>query len=179
MICLTGGEPLLHPDFTRIAAHIVSLGFPWGITTNGTLIDQKTAEKLRSLSLASVTISLDGGKETHEWLRQSPGCFERTLTAVAHLNDTGIPVQITSVIHRRNFHELDAMYDLMCRMKVASWRVINLEPIGRALQNQDCFRRSSSGDCSTLSGTSVMPPTRRWMCASAAPTTFPTNTSMR
>ena len=137
MICLTGGEPLLHPDFTRIAAHIVSLGFPWGITTNGTLIDQKTAEKLRSLSLVSVTISLDGGKENHEWLRQSPGCFERTLTAAAHLNDAGIPVQITSVIHRRNFHELDAMYDLMCRMKVASWRVINLEPIGRALQNQD------------------------------------------
>ena len=46
MICLTGGEPLLHPDFFAIAESIHSLGFPWGITTNGTLIDSACAEKM-------------------------------------------------------------------------------------------------------------------------------------
>lgn len=135
MICLTGGEPMLHPDFHTIAERIVALGFPWGITTNGTLIDLAAAQRLKALRLGSITVSLDGLRETHEWLRRTPGCFQKTLDAVAALHETGIPVQITSVIHRRNYHELDGLYRLMCDLNVASWRVINLEPIGRGLDD--------------------------------------------
>ena len=39
MICLTGGEPLMHPDFYEIAGRVKSKGFFWGMTTNATLID--------------------------------------------------------------------------------------------------------------------------------------------
>ena len=35
MICLTGGEPLLHPRFYEIECYSSSLGFSVGITTNG------------------------------------------------------------------------------------------------------------------------------------------------
>ena len=137
MICLTGGEPLLHPDFFTIAEKIHSLGFPWGITTNGTLIDSVCAEKMSALGLGSVTLSLDGLEETHDALRRAKGSYRKVLKAVEHLHSAGIKVQITSVIHSRNFSELEPLYELMCRHKVESWRVINIEPIGRALQNPD------------------------------------------
>ena len=39
LICLTGGEPLLHPGFFDIVSYIQKKGFPWGMTTNATLID--------------------------------------------------------------------------------------------------------------------------------------------
>jgi radical SAM additional 4Fe4S-binding domain len=136
MICLTGGEPLLHPDFFAIAESIHSLGFPWGITTNGTLIDSACAEKMAALGLGSVTLSLDGLEETHDALRRVKGSFHRVLRAVEHLHAAGLKVQITSVIHSRNYSELASLYELMCRLRVASWRVINIEPIGRALQNR-------------------------------------------
>lgn len=137
MICLTGGEPMLHPDFFKIVEYIVSLGFPWGITTNATLINEDNARKLKDLQLRSITISLDGLEQTHDWLRNAPGCFRRTLEAISALREVRIPVQITSVIHKGNFHELDDMFRLMCDLKVFSWRVINMEPIGRALQEPD------------------------------------------
>lgn len=136
MICLTGGEPMLHKDFYVIVEKINELGFPWGMTTNATLIDATAAKRLRELKLQSITISLDGLEQTHEWLRSVKGCFGKTVQAVKYLNDEGIRVQITSVIHKHNFAELDDMYGLMCEMNVYSWRVINLEPIGRALDDK-------------------------------------------
>jgi len=137
MICLTGGEPLLHPDFFIIAKEIVKLGFPWGITTNGTLIDEEKAKSLKALNLESISISLDGLKENHEWLRKVKGCFDKTIKAVEYLNSVNIPVQITTVIHKKNFGELEEMFELMKNIKVSSWRIVNIEPIGRALEFKD------------------------------------------
>lgn len=137
MICLTGGEPMLHRDFYKIVMNIVQLGFPWGITTNGTLIDRRNAKLLKHYGLQSITLSIDGLEKTHDWLRNSPGSFQKTLSAVGELQAVDIPVQITSVIHRKNFYELDSIYQLVCQLHVCSWRVINVDPIGRAMQNMD------------------------------------------
>ena len=43
MVCLTGGEPLLHPDFFDIAKCVRQMGFFWGMTTNATLITEEVA----------------------------------------------------------------------------------------------------------------------------------------
>ncbi len=132
MICLTGGEPLLHPDFSVIAKAINEIDIPWGITTNATLIDVKTAEKLRGLKMCSISVSLDGLKESHEWLRRVTGCFEKTIQGIRNLKDAGHSVQVTTVVSRKNYHELEEVYDLMKSLKVDSWRVVNMDPIGRA-----------------------------------------------
>lgn len=137
MICLTGGEPLLHRDFFPIVEQIRSLGFPWGITTNGTLIDRACAERMAALGLASATLSLDGLEETHDALRRVKGAYQKVLRAVDCLHEAGIKVQITSVIHSGNYHELDDLYRLMCQIRAESWRVINIEPIGRALEHRE------------------------------------------
>ena len=137
MICLTGGEPMLHRDFYNIVKRIVELGFPWGITTNGTLIDMQAANALKQLRLKSVSISIDGLEVSHEKLRNEPGCFNKAQEAIFALNAVDIPVQVTSVIHKGNFHELNDLYNLMCDLPIYSWRVINMEPIGRALEHRD------------------------------------------
>jgi len=137
MICLTGGEPLLYPHFWPLVKKITELGFPWGMTTNGTLIDSEQAARLRHSGIASVTVSIDGLKEAHERLRRVPGCYGLTIQGVRALNQVGVPVQVTSVIHRDNYSELEALYDLMKSLEVVSWRVINLDPIGRARDHLD------------------------------------------
>ena len=47
MICITGGEPFLHPDIYKIIYLSRSLGFLVGITSNGTLIGIKQARLLK------------------------------------------------------------------------------------------------------------------------------------
>ena len=137
MICLTGGEPLLHPDFDRIAARVHALGFPWGMTSNGTLIDGACAARLRANGIGTLTLSLDGLRDSHDALRQVPGSFDRTIAAVGALYAASIPVQITTVLHKENFAEREALYEFLCTLHIASWRVINLEPIGRALSHPE------------------------------------------
>ena len=56
MVCLTGGEPVLHPELVKVIAIAHSMGFPVGITTSGTLIDDHMAERLYRCGLDTVAI---------------------------------------------------------------------------------------------------------------------------
>lgn len=137
MICLTGGEPLLHPDFIAIVEKIVELGFHWGITTNGTLLDESLALKLKGLHLQSVTVSLDGMEQTNNSFRKSPNAFSQIISGINAAHKAGLKVQVTTAVHKKNFAELEEMYSLMCDLKILSWKVVNMEPIGRALEHND------------------------------------------
>lgn len=144
MICLSGGEPLLHPNFFEIAAMATKLGFSCGITTNGTLIGAHNAHKFLENGIRSVTFSLDGLRESHDRFRNRPGSFDRTLEGIRSLQEAAgkqVGIQVTTVIHRENIGELEDIFRQMCLVGVDSWRVINLEPIGRALHHSQLLLR--------------------------------------
>lgn len=146
MICLSGGEPLLHPDFFDIASYAKDSGFSCGITTNGTLIDQHAAKRMVDAGIDSVTFSLDGLQDTHDWFRNSTGAFEKAVQGIRHLLEASggkMLTQITTVIHKKNIHQLESIYQLVCELGIGSWRVINLEPIGRALEHQELLLDSN------------------------------------
>lgn len=138
-ICLTGGEPLLYRDFFVLAREIRDRGFRWGMTSNGTLISRETARRLRETGMGTISISLDGLPDTHDRLRGMLGGFERTMTGVRNLIEEGgfHSIQITTVVNHQNIEELDALFDYFADVDIDSWRVIGLEPIGRALEHPD------------------------------------------
>ena len=134
MICLTGGEPMLHPAFFEIANCVSSMGFPWGMTTNATLLDEAAAQKLKQAGLNTVSVSLDGLERSHDLFRRQNGAWRRAVRGLRALQNAGIEPQVTTVLHRENFHELEPLYDFLCEMGITSWRPINIEPIGRACE---------------------------------------------
>lgn len=130
----------MHPSFFSIASVAHSMGFSCGITSNATLITKEVAHKLIPSGVGSVTVSIDGLEETHDWFRNSKGAFKKAVAGIKNLIDATkgrISTQITTVINKKNLYELDALYDLVVSLKVDSWRIINLEPIGRALDHRD------------------------------------------
>lgn len=139
MLCVTGGEPLLREDFFEIMEYANRLGFLWGMTSNGTLITPEVAHKLAQTGMRTISVSVDGMKETHEWFRQSPGSYERTLSGIRNLLAEGSfsHVQVTTVVHQQNYGELEEMYQFFSSLGIRSWRVINIEPIGRAREQED------------------------------------------
>ena len=138
MLCITGGEPMLHPDFMRILKEGADIGYPTGITTNGSLITERAAEEMARAGLRSISLSLDGLEVTHNAFRRAKGnSFRDTLTALGRLRAVGIEAQITTVAHRASLPELEDIYRLMLELGVYSWRVINVDPIGRANENPD------------------------------------------
>ena len=136
-VCLTGGEPMTHPDFFEIARLVKEMGFSWGMTTNATLIDDAAAEKLREAGMSTVSVSLDGMERSHDSLRQKEGAWRLALRGLEALQKAGFKPQVTTVLHHGNFDDLERVYDLLCGMGVTSWRPINVEPIGRACESAD------------------------------------------
>lgn len=137
LLNVTGGEPLLRKDLFELMEYATNLGFGWGITTNGMLIDKKMAEKLEKYKLDTISISIDGLKETHESFRKVPNSFEKIINAIKLLQKNKYLqcLQITTVANKKNFHELEDLYKLMQDLKIKDWRVISCDPIGRAEKN--------------------------------------------
>lgn len=136
-ICLTGGEPLLHPQFEIITEELKRDRLFWSVVTNATLIDRNTAARLRENGVYSVSVSLDGEEAEHNRLRQSEFAYRKAVLGIQYLLEQGIPVQVTTVATKRTVHSLDRIYETVKALGVSSWKVINIEPIGRAVQNRE------------------------------------------
>ena len=136
-VCLTGGEPMLHPGFFEIARHVKSMGFSWGMTTNATLIDDAAAARLRQAGMSTVSVSLDGMEQAHDSLRQRAGAWKEAVKGIRALQHAGFSPQVTTVLHQDNFEDLEPLFDMLCDMGIESWRPINVEPIGRACEQGD------------------------------------------
>ena len=139
LLNVTGGEPLMRKDLFEIMDYANRLGYPWGMTTNGMLINDEIIKKMIDTNMQTISISLDGLKETHEAFRKVPNSFDKIITGIKKLQE--VPsikiVQVTTVANKKNLQELDALYQLMLDLKVKYWRVVNVDPIGRAKDNKD------------------------------------------
>ena len=134
-LCITGGEPLLRPEFFDILGYAHELGYRWGMTTNATLITREIAHRLAETGMLTVSVSIDGLRETHDRLRGLPGGYDAAMRGIQNLiNENAFQnVQVTTVVNHENIGELDDLFLVMDGLDIDSWRVINLEPIGRAL----------------------------------------------
>ena len=136
---VTGGEPLMRQDLFEIMSYANKLGFHWGMTSNGILINDEVIKKMNETNMETISISLDGLKETHENFRKVPGSFDKIISNIKKLQS--VPsikiVQVTTVANKKNIHELEEIYELMKKIGIISWRVLNVDPIGRAKDNKE------------------------------------------
>ena len=139
MLCITGGEPLLRPDFFEIMGFAHDLGFQWGMTSNATLITPEIAHKLRETGMRTISVSVDGLRETHDAFRGRTGAYDAAMAGIDALVKEGgfHNVQITSVFTHESIGEMEKMYEVFRRTGIDSWRLVGMEPIGRALEHQD------------------------------------------
>ena len=99
-IRLTGGEPLLRPDFRRIVSGLDKLPLSkFGLTTNGIHLEREL-EYLKGTSLKYLNISLDSlSKETFEKVTQT-NTFSRVFHSVVKAKSMGFKVKVNAVLLR-------------------------------------------------------------------------------
>ena len=134
MLDITGGEPLLRKDFFDIMGAAHELGFECGMTSNATLIDDNVARELKRTGMATISVSIDGLESTHDEFRRTPGGYSRAMSGIESLIRTGgfESVQVTTVVTHKSIRELDELFKIFNEMDIDSWRVVNMEPMGRA-----------------------------------------------
>lgn len=118
-LLLSGGEPLLHPQFWKVNGTLRDYEFRSVLLSNGSLITKDVAKKLR---VHEVQISLDGMKDGHESLR-GRGTYQKALAAIDYLQEAGIHVSIATMIHRKNLKEFDSMAALVQSKSIKEWNV--------------------------------------------------------
>jgi radical SAM enzyme (rSAM/lipoprotein system) len=137
-VAITGGEPLLHPDLFRGGKTLREHGFHWGIVSNGYGYTPDVHQKLLAAGMESITISLDGFEDTHNWLRANNNSFKNAIRALSLITATdGLIYDVVSCVNRRNIQELTDFREFLISQNVKAWRLFTIAPIGRAANNGD------------------------------------------
>ena len=110
-LLLTGGEPLLFPDFQKLYTELKGMGFVLTVNTNGTLIDEGWADFFAHHKPRRVNITLYGSsEETYEKLCRCPGGYEKAVKAVRLLKERGVDVKINGSATRLNRQDMAEIY---------------------------------------------------------------------
>lgn len=132
LIIFTGGEALLRPDLERCGRELYRRGYPWGLVSNGLLFPGRL-ERLLSAGLRTATISLDGFKEEHNWLRRHPDSFNNAVGSIKALVQTSdVKWDVVTCANRKNFDDLPRLRQFLMEMGVGRWRIFTVFPVGRA-----------------------------------------------
>ena len=112
-LLLTGGEPLLFPDFQALYLRLKEMGMILTVNTNGTLINEEWAKFFGAHKPRRVNITLYGADDgAYETLCHYPGGFSKTVEAIGLLKEHGVAVKINGSVTRENRDDMEAIYRL-------------------------------------------------------------------
>ena len=134
IIILSGGEPLMREDIFEIARYGTDLGFRMALATNGVLVTEEVACKMKEAGIQRVSISLDGREQTHDAFRMIPGCFAGSMQGIENLKKAGLEFQINTTISRFNVHEMDDVHTFAKEVGAAAHHFFFLVPTGRGAE---------------------------------------------
>lgn len=139
VVLFSGGEPLLRPDLTVLLEKSISLGMRAVISTNGTLITDAVAARLKQVGLSYVGVSLDGLKEANDRFRGVRGAFDAAMRGIRCAMEAGIKVGLRFTITRRNADQIDGIFDLIRAQRIPRVCFYHLVYAGRgaALMQED------------------------------------------
>jgi radical SAM protein with 4Fe4S-binding SPASM domain len=105
-LTLSGGEVLMRRDFFEIVEHARRLLFNVKMKTNGVMIGEAQAKRIRELGVEQVQISLYSHRaEIHDAITKIPGSFKRTVQAIRFLKSQGLKVVIANVLMASNLFD--------------------------------------------------------------------------
>ncbi len=137
-LVLSGGEPLLHPDIFAISRRAKELGFYLALSSNGTPIDERCAERIAEVGYDYVGISLDGLAATHDRFRRREGAFALSLAGLRRCRERGVNVGLRFTLTADNAAELPALLELGEREAVDKFYLSHLNYAGRGNRNRGC-----------------------------------------
>lgn len=140
LINVTGGEPLVRQDLFEVMEYATKeLGFHWGMTSNGMLLNEEKIQKLKEANMETISISIDGLEKTHDEFRGVPGSYKLIMNNIKKLKEANFlrHIQVTTVVHKKNINELEELYEEVCKLGIKSWRLASIDPIGRAKENDE------------------------------------------
>lgn len=118
---LSGGEPMLRPDFSEIFKYVTAKAISYSLNTNGTLITPEIARLLKRKGNKMVAL-YGASKETYHHITRNADGFEQLMQAFRYLKEAGAGFTVQLVPMKGNWHEWEDMLALAKSLS-PHWRV--------------------------------------------------------
>ena len=159
---ITGGDPILHPDFWHLLERLHELQIPFTILGNPFHLDDEVCRRLKALGCEKYQLSLDGMEKTHDWFRK-PGSFASTLEKIGCINRAGIRSVIMTTVSGTNIDEVPDIADAVVQAganvfafarycPTSEEKDVGIEPLRYRKLLEDCdrkFRAYEAAGCKT------------------------------
>lgn len=150
----TGGEPLVRRDIFELLRHSQSAGLVNIIATNGTLIDEETAWKLKDHGVACNAISIDAADPgVHNYIRNKPDAFDLALRGMEATKKAGIMLQINTTAMEYNIPHLEGLIDFVEAQNAGIMLMYQLVAVGRGekIKSATLKKSANRGLCEMVS----------------------------
>ncbi|HYF76867.1 MAG TPA: radical SAM protein [Symbiobacteriaceae bacterium] len=135
VMVLTGGEPLYRPDLFELASYAHQKGARVCLASNGVLITDEIARRIKEVGVQRVAISLDGATpEVHDAFRGIPGSWEGALRGADAVMRAGVEVQFNITVAQHNKAQIPAIVKLAEERGASACHLFVLVPVGCGVQ---------------------------------------------
>ncbi len=131
---LTGGDPILHPDFWRLLDLFHKHSLKFTIMGNPFHLNDSICRELKWYGCEKYQLSLDGLQQTHDWFRK-PGSYKTTLEKIQCINDAGIRSVIMTTVSKTNMNEVPGIIDIVVKAGVNVFAFSRYVPSGGELDS--------------------------------------------
>lgn len=132
MLVYTGGEPLVRPDLFELLHYSKKAGFWNVIATNGTLITDDVAFRLRDAGVVGLAVSLDAAnKEVHNRIRANPTAFDRAMRGIRAIKKAGMLLQVNTTAMEYNVEGLKELIARVDELNASIMLMYQLVTVGR------------------------------------------------
>ena len=131
VLLFSGGEPFCRPDIRELSEYAKGKGLRVTFSTNGTLIDDETADWLACLGTGYVGISIDGTEKMHDAFRRKEGAYAASVAAIRRLVVRGVKVGLRVTMTRLNVEAIPDIFRLMRAERVPRICLYHLVYTGR------------------------------------------------
>lgn len=117
-VCLTGGEPLLHPQIDEIVERLVAKRRFVFLNTNGLALAESLG-RFRPSPYLSLVFHLDGLRETHDRSAGRDGLFDTAIAGIRAAKRAGFQVRTNTTVYKgTDWRELQELFRLLSRLEV-------------------------------------------------------------
>ena len=119
-VMITGGEPLLHPNFRDFIEELNKFTFRKTLFTNAILLDENTIKFLDD-KIDEIQISIDG-TQSHDIFRKEEGLYDEIIEKLKMLKNLGnFTISVSTMIHQKNLSEMEELQNVMRDLKIDNW----------------------------------------------------------
>lgn len=137
-VSIAGGEPFASKDIYKFVQKCNRENIDVSISTNATLLNDETIDKINNLEIKNITVSFDGGTEKSMDFIRGRGTYKKAIDGLKILNEKyNKPYSIKTTLMKNNIQEIEELIKLAIKYNCNTIKFNCVREDGRAVENKD------------------------------------------